>query len=428
MSEDILSALQFDFLNSASPINTTGNPAFQITYDFATNTAPSDLPLQTAQTGWTPMTEVEKAAIRTQMAHIETVVNVTFVEAPGAADPDLNLGKITVSGDTTGLGGTSVELFGTTVTRWDGFSLFDNTIDLSQPDQANLVLHEISHAMGAKHPFEDGAVLPAETENNKYTVMSYNANPDSGTFSNTLMLYDLLILQDIWGAPEANTGKSVYQGPTSNALEVIWDTDGNDRLDANGRDRDVKLDLREGAFSSFDSRDDIVIAFGATIEKATGGNGDDRLIGNASNNDLKGKFGNDSLKGGSGKDILHGGQGDDVLRGGNGRDKLLGGEGNDLLIGGKGKDVLNGVSGSDTLTGNGGADRFVFTNSVGAHVITDFQDGLDSVVFRGNGDLDRVLSFAEEQGGDVIFDFDFGNTLTVQDTTLANLRDDILIG
>ena len=57
--------------------------------------------------------------------------------------------------------------------------------------------------------------------------------------------------------------------------------------------------------------------------------------------------------------------------------------GNDTLNGGKGDDILFGGAGNDTLTGGEGADQFVFlANSNSGHdVITDFQAGVDKVVF-----------------------------------------------
>ncbi|WP_170064904.1 Ig-like domain-containing protein [Neisseria iguanae] len=57
--------------------------------------------------------------------------------------------------------------------------------------------------------------------------------------------------------------------------------------------------------------------------------------------------------------------------------------GNDTLVGGSGDDILFGGAGNDTLTGGEGADKFVFlANSNSGHdVITDFEAGVDKVVF-----------------------------------------------
>ena len=59
------------------------------------------------------------------------------------------------------------------------------------------------------------------------------------------------------------------------------------------------------------------IANGVVVENATGGSGNDVLLGNAAANVLTGNDGNDSLIGRDGDDTLLGGVGNDLLDGGN---------------------------------------------------------------------------------------------------------------
>src|SRR6185369_665709 len=98
-------------------------------------------------------------------------------------------------------------------------------------------------------------------------------------------------------------------------------------------------------------RDTVAIAYGVTIENATGSAGNDVIIGNDAAN------------------VLDGGAGNDNLDGGNGDDELRGGSGNDLLKGGS------------------GADRFVFDASTGGarntDAIADFEAGVDKIVLDG---------------------------------------------
>ena len=125
------------------------------------------------------------------------------------------------------------------------------------------------------------------------------------------------------------------------------------------------------------------------IEDATGGSGNDRIVGNAAANTLAGNDGNDTiaggdgndhlfagngsdhLTGGAGNDSLYGGDGADTLNGGTGddfifggatnadlRDVVYGGDGNDSIDGGAGNDVLNGGFGYDRMNGGAGADSF----------------------------------------------------------------------
>ncbi|PWU28218.1 hypothetical protein DK254_20430 [Pseudomonas sp. RW407] len=70
-----------------------------------------------------------------------------------------------------------------------------------------------------------------------------------------------------------------------------------------------------------------------------GGEGNDALIGYASDDRLSGGAGNDWLYGEAGHDWLEGGIGNDRLYGGVGNDTLIGGAGSDYLIGGEGSDV-----------------------------------------------------------------------------------------
>jgi Ca2+-binding RTX toxin-like protein len=109
-----------------------------------------------------------------------------------------------------------------------------------------------------------------------------------------------------------------------------------------------------------------------------GGDGNDRLFGEAGNDVLSGGKDNDSLDGGAGNDLLDGNTGNDVL---------FGGTGTDTLIGNSGDDVLQGGAGTDLMTGGTGADEFVFRRDArdgSTDRITDFwQD--DLIRFEGLG-------------------------------------------
>jgi Ca2+-binding RTX toxin-like protein len=117
------------------------------------------------------------------------------------------------------------------------------------------------------------------------------------------------------------------------------------------------------------------IANGVVIENASGGSGNDVLIGNASDNVLTGNAGNDTLMGRAGNDRLIGGAGDDRVSGGDGLDVISLGAGNDVF----GADV-----GSSTVR--------LKTGTMPVDIITDFDalgddlidlSGLGSFTFRG---------------------------------------------
>ncbi|MEI3650706.1 MAG: DUF4214 domain-containing protein [Dolichospermum lemmermannii FEM_B0920] len=100
--------------------------------------------------------------------------------------------------------------------------------------------------------------------------------------------------------------------------------------------------------------------------------------------------------GGAGNDILIGGTVNDSLTGGAGNDSLTGGTGNDSLTGGAGNDSLTGSADSDTLTGGAGDDIFRYaaltdsnagtlTGAITFDTITDFNKGQDKISVVGLG-------------------------------------------
>ncbi|MGR3759825.1 M10 family metallopeptidase C-terminal domain-containing protein [Roseobacteraceae bacterium NS-SX3] len=450
---EIAEALQFSRFFNSNPLNTTGAERYVITYQYSGASAPGDFPGAGSYSGWRAFNDAERAAFERALAHIETFLNVDFVETTGQADPDLNVGAAAVPGSAIGYGGYSVRYSGSEILTWDGMVLFDSALDLTTERAANLFLHELGHAMGLRHTFDEAADLPPQYDSNLYSVMSYRANPITGTLPDEMMLFDVLALQDIWGAAAHNAGNTRYGAPGTGPVDLIWDSGGSDTLDAASAAGRVHLDLRQGQFSSIEARMDTIIAHGTNIEHAIGGGGRDRLIGNALDNRLEGGgradrisgrggedtllggSGADSLMGGGGHDRLAGGTGQDLLAGGNGRDVLLGrrgsdslegGNGNDLLHGHRGSDTLDGGAGNDRLAGMAGADVFVFRGSAGHDTVGDFQEGADILQITGHGSREDVLAQARETGDGVLFDFAADTSLLVRNTTILELSDDIL--
>jgi len=433
---DIISSMQFSFLVGKT-INSTGSPREEITYQYAGTSQPVDFAGAGGgtKTGWTNFTSTEETKFEEALAHIETFLNVEFVEVTGDSDPDMNVGKVDMSGGTAGLGGLSISYSGNTVSRVDSFVVFKNTIDLT--DQIDLILHELGHSLGLKHTFNTPTV-PSGTDSNKYSVMSYISNPDNGLDNDGMGFFDVVALQDNWGVAGYNRGNTSYTGSRNSTVDTVWDTHGVDHFDASSKTNDVVLDLREGHYSIFNTIEDVVIAYGTKIENATGGDGADEIYGNRFANNLvggKGKdviFGNsgdDTLLGGAARDKLYGGGNNDIIKGGNGSDRLVGGKGNDTLQGGYGRDALDGGKGNDSLKGGVGADSFTFKNNFGSDTILDFEDDIDVIKIKlaGINTVADALSRAANVGGDVVFDFDGGTVITVLNMTKADITDDISI-
>jgi serralysin len=248
----------------------------------------------------------------------------------------------------------------------------------------NSLTHELGHALGLKHPFDDNPVLPSGQDSGQYTIMSYTDHPHSifrhvtantnGNYSfsyvnvqpDTPMLYDVAAIQYIYGANLSyRTGDDIYTfDPSTPFIRTLWDAGGTDTISVSNFTKGCVIDLQQGHYSkitiesdplppgysggttpTYDGTDNLAIAYDCVIENAIGGSGNDTLYGNDINN---------SLDGGSGNDLIYGNDGNDTLNGGAGNDILYGGAGNDLLDW-----DANSRSGADTMHGGPGDDQYV---------------------------------------------------------------------
>lgn len=188
------------------------------------------------------------------------------------------------------------------------------------------VMHELGHALGLKHPFEAmglvSATLAVAYDSQSYTIMSYSAKPGDETTSfsyapTTPMILDIAAMQYVYGINGTyHTGNDVYTfNDASTYHETIWDAGGQDTLQYSGRDSAI-IDLHQGSGSTLGravyvvsdedtnlySVNNVWIAYGVTIENATGGAGNDVITGNDAANGLTGGAGDDTIDGGAGID------------------------------------------------------------------------------------------------------------------------------
>ena len=153
----------------------------------------------------------------------------------------------------------------------------------------------------------------------------------------TLTAFDIAALQQRYGILNpTETGDTTYSlrdfNNEGNWYECIWDTGGTDTIEYTGDTRSAVIDLTAatidysptgGGVLSFVRtlagettaqaiKGGFTIANGVVIENATGGGGNDQLIGNAVANELTGNDGNDDMLGRAGDDTLDGGAGSDA--------------------------------------------------------------------------------------------------------------------
>ena len=298
-----IQALQFDLPNKHDPLHKASAPPMTLAYTFDPAAIDS---LGLGFSGWASFSTGQKDAVRSVLAEYQTFINVSFVETNASGNLDLYFGRTDIASD--GLGGI----------RWssgpggfdlEGYAIFDPTESLVDAYGRHLILHEVGHAMTLKHPggSGEGPFLPSRFENNKYSVMSYAPNPDGGGLASHLMLYDIAALQARFGANlHYRTGNDAYTGPDGR-LQVIWDAGGTDSIDGSFYGSALKIDLRDGRFSSLGEKDNLAIAFGVIIENAAGGSGNDKLVGNKWSNALTGGPGADAfvfLKAKGGRDVI----------------------------------------------------------------------------------------------------------------------------
>lgn len=326
----------------------------------------------------------------------------------------------------------------------------------------------------------------------------YNWNTMSLAYGGTPMIHDILAVQKMYGVDTTTrTGNTVYGFNSTAGKDVfdftinvaptvtIWDAGGTDTLDASGYLVDQEINLNPGSLSSiggvtqaealsrlsfeqvnanraaqgfapttratYDANmaalaanaflgrltDNVGIAYGATIENAVGGSGNDVLVANDVANVLTGGAGNDLVSyreatAGVSASLLSArgtagaANGDryvtvEGLEGSAFNDTLIGNGFDNLLIGGAGADVLNGGGGVDT------ASYRTATRSV----MVSLQTMTGSL---GDAAGDRLTSIEALEGGagdDMLIGWTGNDTLTGgagNDMLVGNAGNDTLVG
>lgn len=315
--------------------------------------------------GFKPFSDQQEQAALDVLSFYSDVINLKFTEAAGSGNISFGLNDQSGSsgfGFYPGFGYATLNGTISSVTMTDlGGDVWMNgskawtatDFSLGGAGYGGLV-HEVGHALGLKHPFEAGTgdahILDPSLSNTQYTVMAYARHPfslyrtvtetspatetTSATYSigykpilpETLMPLDIQALQYLYGANTSfHVDDDTYTFDTDRPfIKTLYDAGGNDTISVANFSLGCVLDLTDGHYSSisipsgalppgavenntgiYDGTDNLAIAYGTVIENATGGSGNDQLLGNAVANILNGGVGADTMQGGDGSDIYY---------------------------------------------------------------------------------------------------------------------------
>ncbi len=275
-------------------------------------------------TDWGPATEDIKIATRDILLNIEDILDITFSESNASKSTNIISVNISNQDNMAGFSYFPNNFFeiGMDVFIADGYANPKFLNGLVTNYDYEVLVHEIGHALGLKHPFEangsNTATLSTYEDNTRNTAMSYNE--DSVTFNGTFRPFDWMSLTKFYGIKSTyNAGDDTYEFSSSGAIFVL-DGGGVDTITVYDTVHDVTIDLRPGSHSYIgtksnyiSSANQLTISHGSEIENVVTGKGDDTIIGTDLDNLILTGIGSDTIFAGAGADTIKSGIGADRI-------------------------------------------------------------------------------------------------------------------
>lgn len=280
---------------------TSVGAAATVTYAFATS---SRQVASADASGFAAMNSEQRAAVRQALATWSALANITFVETADVSSATLRFGTNRQNGESA-----AYAYYPSRSAQGGDVFLANDSAGNVNPTAGSYaymtVIHEIGHALGLKHPGNynagssegtEGPYLPSSTDNYAYSIMSYNDNDalPPGTHLTGPSLYDIAAIQYLYGAnTSTGAGDTSYTLNTGSFI-TLWDPNGRNTLNGSTQSASLSLDLRAGHFSSAGATTFLALAYGTTVNAATGGSGDDSITVNTLGNVLDGGGGTDT--------------------------------------------------------------------------------------------------------------------------------------
>jgi hypothetical protein len=379
----------------------------------------------------------QKAAARAILAHAGAVTGIGFAEVADGTQADLHFASSDL--EQTGLCRTDWSYsYGAdsvlTSYRADAYIYLDN-VQYAAANGApapgssgyETLLHEIGHALGLDHPFDNPFPLPAAEDNTSNTVMSYTR---IGASKATFQPYDLLALAWIYGADGLGGGFGMNSafGPTLDDYAASTATFGalavgGDRRGAieTAGDRDwLAVNLKAGSRYLFEVKGaaggdgtlvDPLLRLLSPSGLVLASNDNDHGSLNAAIDVVAGDSGRyfvevaSAVPGGLGTYRLGAAPVFDQIQGTAGDDQLIDAAGAaSRLYGLAGNDRLQGGSGDDWLDGGDGVDVAAYAQAAGSFAVARTGDQWRVTDKSGAEGDDALVSIEKLQFADESFD------------------------